>query len=313
MGSSSATLSFRTVFTGADVAALEELTHASVELYYIAIVPPLLRFFRKSKTMAFRTPEADSGIKDREREFHDRRFAAAIDPRASLSKYYSVTCESKELYRATIRTSAPSGSRVLEYGCGDVTGNIPFYKLLNCEFYGIDISPEAIKKARTTAEDEDFSARYSVEDAESTNLPSDFFDLAMGSGILHHLNIDRAMKELRRVTKQAGCCVFFEPLGHNPLINLFRSLTPKVRSSDEHPLREEDFETMARYFRRVEVSYFHFFALGAVIFRRTGLFNRLLEICSRLDAYLTRRYEWFGKFCWICVIRLSQPIKNSDT
>ena len=260
--------------------------------------------------MALSTSEMDSGIKEREREFHDRRFAAEIDPRASLSKYYSVTHESKEFYRSIIRMSAPTGSRILEYGCGEATENIEFYKSLDCEFFGIDISPEAIKKAKATAEAKGFSAKYSVEDAERTTLPSDFFDLSMGSGILHHLNIEKSMAELRRITKRSGCCVFFEPLGHNILINLFRSFTPKFRSSDEHPLRNRDFDTMKRYFRRVDVSYFHFFALGAVLFRRTSLFDGALRLFLAIDSHLTKKSSWFGKYCWVCVIRLSDPLKD---
>jgi len=57
-----------------------------------------------------------------------------------------------------------------------------------------------------------------------------------GSGTLHHLYIDAAFKELVRVLKPNGCVVFFEPLGHNFLINLYRKLTPSMHSEDEHPL-----------------------------------------------------------------------------
>jgi SAM-dependent methyltransferase len=247
-------------------------------------------------------------VKAREREFHDQRFGAESDPRSTLSKYYLVTQESRELYRSLIRTNAPEGSTVLEYGCGD-GANFNFYKSLKCDFYGIDISSEAIKKAGAAATSQGLQCKYSVADAENTNFESDFFDLVLGSGILHHLDIDKSLAELSRVTKQTGCCVFFEPLGHNPLVNMFRALTPKVRSQDEHPLRDRDLETMKRYFAIVDISYFHFFGLAAVLFRGTRFFAKALSRFGQLDAYFVRRFGWFGKYCWICVIRLSNPVK----
>jgi ubiquinone/menaquinone biosynthesis C-methylase UbiE len=247
-------------------------------------------------------------VKTREREFHDQRFGAESDPRSDLSKYYSVTQESRELYRSLIRAHAPAGSKVLEYGCGD-GANFNFYKSLNCDFYAIDISSEAIKKAAVAAASRGFECKYSVADAEHTDFDTDFFDLVLGSGILHHLDIDKSLAELSRMTKQTGSCVFFEPLGHNPLINTFRALTPKVRSQDEHPLRNRDLETMKRYFGSVEISYFHFFSLAAAPFRGTRFFDKAIRRLGRLDAFFVRKFGWFGKYCWICVIRMSNPLK----
>jgi ubiquinone/menaquinone biosynthesis C-methylase UbiE len=250
----------------------------------------------------------ESDVKAREREFHDQRFGAECDPRSALSNYYSVTQESREFYRSLIRTNAPEGSKVLEYGCGD-GANFDFYKSLKCDLYGIDISSEAIKKAGAAATSRGLQCNYSVADAENTNFDSDFFDLVLGSGILHHLDIDKSLAELSRVTKRTGSCVFFEPLGHNPLINMFRALTPKLRSQDEHPLRDRDLATMKRYFGTVDISYFLFFGLAAVLFRSTRFFGKALRRFGQLDAYFVRRFGWFGKYCWICVIRMSNPVK----
>lgn len=249
-----------------------------------------------------------STVKDREREFHDQRFGSSVDPRSGLSKYYSITEKSQNFYRDLIRTSAPAGGKVLEYGCGNVAGNIEFYKSLTCDFCGIDLSAEAIKKAQTAAIAGDFPSTYIVADAEDTGLEQGSFDFVMGSGILHHLDINQSMAELRRLLKPGGCCVFFEPLGHNPVINLFRILTPRLRSRDEHPLRERDLKTMKQYFRRIDVAYFHCFDLLAVLFRRTNLFEKAVGRFSQLDANLIERFPRFRKYCWICVVRMSDPV-----
>jgi ubiquinone/menaquinone biosynthesis C-methylase UbiE len=62
--------------------------------------------------------------------------------------------------------------------------------------------------------------------AEATTFPDNSFDLICGSSILHHLNLDKACAEIRRILRPDGGAVFIEPLGHNPLINMFRKLTP---------------------------------------------------------------------------------------
>ena len=248
-----------------------------------------------------------SAIKTREREFHNMRFGAVEDSRAKVRKYYSVLEDARICYKSLIAANVFHGARVLEYGCG--TGeDLEFSRSLDCDFYGIDISPEAIKKAVARAEAAGFPARYAVGDAESTNFDCGFFDLVMGKAIIHHLDIDKAMAELGRITKPTGCCIFIEPLGHNPVVNLFRLLTPTLRSPDEHPLRERDIQILGRYFRGVEVSYFGFFSLAAIAFRGTRwcdiAFNRL----SQLDRLFLKRFHWFRKYSWYSVIKVSCPL-----
>ena len=42
--------------------------------------------------------------------------------------------------------------------------------------------------------------------------------------------------------------VFYEPLGTNPMIRLYRRLTPRLRSADEHPLVDADVALARRSF-----------------------------------------------------------------
>jgi SAM-dependent methyltransferase len=169
-----------------------------------------------------------------------------------------------------------------------------FHITLDCEFYGLGISPEAIKKAETAARELGFNATYLVADAENTTLDKDSFDIIIGSGILHHLNLDNALAELRRITKKSGCCIFTEPLGYNPMINLFWALTPRLRSSDEHPRMNDDFHKMKEYFGKVDIFYFHFFSFGAVLFRKTPFFEGIRRRLARLrlmnEKCSTRHY-----------------------
>ena len=88
---------------------------------------------------------------------------------------------------------------------------------------GIDISDVAIEKARGASRAAGIeNAEYRRMNAEFLEFDDNSFDLICGTAILHHLDLTRAYSELARVLKPGGLAVFMEPLGHNPLINVYR-------------------------------------------------------------------------------------------
>ena len=52
-----------------------------------------------------------------------------------------------------------------------------------------------------------------------------------------------------------------EPLGTNPLINLYRKLTPRSRTADEHPFVTKDFDFIKSTLGTVTVKYYGFISL----------------------------------------------------
>ena len=137
-------------------------------------------------------------------------------------------------------------------------------------------------------------------------FPAQHFDLVRGSGILHHLDLHRALTALTRVLKSDGRAVFFEPLGHNPLVNLYRRLTPGMRSLDEHPLREEDLQRIAAAFAQADFRFYCLSSLLAVPFRRRPGFGRLLKLCEAIDRPLFT-IPALRQQAWIVVAQLSRP------
>lgn len=101
--------------------------------------------------------------------------------------------------------------------------------------------------------------------------------------------------------------MFSEPLGHNPAINLFRRLTPKLRTADEHPLVKRDFDLMHKYFEVVEVKHFYLFTLLTVALRKTPFFGRAYQAMLRFDDFLISRFPRLGLHAWICIITLRRP------
>lgn len=246
---------------------------------------------------------ADDDRVERERVYHDARYADETRERAG--KYYETASESADAYlsRLTVRP----GDRVLEYGCG--TGSAAFdLAAQHAEVVGIDISPVAVEAASSTARERALgSVSFQLMNAESLTFPDREFDLVCGSGVLHHLDLSRAFPEVARVMRPGGRATFFEPMGHNPVINLYRRLTPKMRTSDEHPLLMDDFEMARRSFGTVRCECFMLLALAATPFRRLPFGSWMRRRLAAVDRWLFRRSALARRWAWTVVIDLSNP------
>jgi SAM-dependent methyltransferase len=99
-------------------------------------------------------------------------------------------------------------------------------------------------------------------------FPDDSFDVVYGGGILHHLEFERALSEVRRVLKPGGLMLFEEPLNINPVGKFVRWLTPKARTEDERPLQNAELNLCARGFA-MKSRYVQFMSVPAGVL--TGL------------------------------------------
>lgn len=246
---------------------------------------------------------------EREREFHDRRFAEDGERQQKVGKFYQIT-KSVKRAKEKILFDSSKGAKVIEYGCG--TGSYAFdLAQQGAELVtGIDISSVAIDKARTVAQERGVTDNTSFEvmNAENLEFPDDSYDLICGSGILHHLDLDLAMDSVVKVLRTDGKAVFLEPLGHNFLINLYRRLTPSIRSEDEHPLLAKDLAAFKQRFQRVNIQYFYLTSLGASFVAGKPGFNLVLKSLELLDSALLK-IPGIKRQAWMVLIELSEPIK----
>lgn len=244
---------------------------------------------------------------DAEREFHNRAFSE--DVRSAVGKFYSVIRSSRAFYEGFLADRA-QGARALEYGCGP--GSYAFFLARRgAQVTGIDISETAIEQARAQAHEEQLPIEFRVMNAERLEFPDGSFDLICGTGVIHHLDLRAAFAELARTMKPEGAAVFVEPLGHNPLINLYRSRTPALRTRDEHPLLLRDLDLARSFFRRVEPHFFHLASLLGVPFRERPWFGRLLGALDATDRTLFRLPP-LRRFAWQVVIVLAEPDRSRD-
>ncbi len=141
-----------------------------------------------------------------------------------------------------------SGKRVLDYGCGWGAESVR-YLATGARVYGIDISRRFVESARAlvgTQCPDHCRYDFDVMDAHQLLFNEEEFDYVIGNGILHHLNQEIALREVYRVLRPGGEAIFFEPLADNPLLKLFRWLTPDARTADERPLTGKDLAEYSR-------------------------------------------------------------------
>jgi len=156
-----------------------------------------------------------------------------------------------------------------------------------------------------------------VSAAETLNVPSNAFDVAYVANTIHHVTNKPALfQQLRRALKPGGMFVAFDPLGYNPVIDVYRWMATRVRTEDEAPLTFADLELAAQYFEGVGhrefwiaslALFLKYFAIDRLhpnqdrywkrIFRETPQSLRWWMPLRRLDDCLTcvpglRRLAW---------------------
>jgi ubiquinone/menaquinone biosynthesis C-methylase UbiE len=203
----------------------------------------------------------------------------------------------------------PAGKTVLDYGCGYGLIVDRLVERGAREVVGVDISEKLVEEARARAAAAGITdrTRFLVADAHDTRLPDSSFDLVLGIAILHHLDLDRALKEIRRLLRPGGRAVFMEPLWHNPLLRLGRWLTPAARTEDEHPLTEADWKACAAVFpgfrhHERELTTVPLMPLNLVL--PASMQRRLARRLHALDERLLARWPVLGKHCRITFLVL---------
>jgi ubiquinone/menaquinone biosynthesis C-methylase UbiE len=236
-----------------------------------------------------------------EKHFHDRKYAGE-----KRKNYYDLGFKSIIFNRLVSKLGNIEDKKVLEFGCGEGW----FTKILaakGAEVWAFDISDEAVIKNIAKMETFDFKYEVHVNQmtAEKLAYEDDMFDLIVGNAILHHTELDASIKEIKRVLKKNGKAFFLEPLGHNPLLNLYRKLTPHLRSRDEVPLKIHDFSIFESSFPRFEHEEYYLtaiFALFFYFFRSEKLMLKTRDFLHIIDSQILSLFPDARKYCWYSIL-----------
>ena len=185
-------------------------------------------------------------------------------------------------------------SKVLEIGCG-IAQNTPI-STTKFNYVGIDCSKTAINKCKRKFKSNQ-NYKFIEDDAHNLSFLNKTFDFTYGVGVLHHLNLDSAINEIKRVTKSNNI-MFLEPLNGNPLLMLYRYLTPSSRSPDEKPLSSKDLELINKKLNGVDIHYYGLTTLLLALFHSKRIYNFLFYVDSMLS-----KISFLRPFFWAVIIK----------
>ena len=149
----------------------------------------------------------------------------------SNMKFYSITKSSEEFQYEWLKERCAPHIKVLDFGCGNGENGV-FGAQCGAEVIGIDLSPEGVANANLNAKRFGVAdhCRFEVMDGEDMTFQDNTFDIGVEYGVLHHVDLDKAMMELNRVLKPGGEMICVEALKHNPVIDWYRRKTPHLRN-----------------------------------------------------------------------------------
>lgn len=268
----------------------------------------------------------DGARLERESRFHDE-WAGGVDPAEVAVDAAFEACTAPEHRHILERLGDLKGLRLLDLGSGLGEASVYFAKR-GAKVTSCDLSPGMLALTRRVAALHGVSVETHEGSAERTGLPADSFDVVYAGNLLHHVDVAAALDEIRRVLKPGGRFATWDPLAHNPAINVYRRMSPAVHTPDEHPLTMADLRLFDARFEGVERRGFWLTTL--LIFVKFWLVDRadpaterywklildrerslrpLYSPLAALDRVLLALCPWLTRWCWNIVMMGRKPAR----
>ncbi len=258
-------------------------------------------------------------ILKKEEDFHDG-WASSINLDEVMVDEFFEACTSPENKLIMEKLGDVRGKKILELGCGAGEASVYFAKK-GATVTATDISNGMLKVV------DDLAARHGVSletrQCYSHTIPfqDGKFDIVYAANLLHHIDLEPTLREIKRVLKTGGIFVGWDPLAHNPLINIYRRKAKLVRTDDEHPIRINQLDLFRENFSEFEYKATWFFTLW--IFLKFYLVDRIdpnkerywkkilidhkklektYSKLEKVDKTLLRFFPFFRKYCWNIII-----------
>ena len=190
----------------------------------------------------------------------------------------------------------------LDYGCGHGMAAVVMARA-GARVSAFDLSPGYVNEAFARANANGVQVECVTADGEQLPFADASFDVVWGNAILHHLDLAKSGRELKRVLKPDGVAVFCEPWGGNPLLNFARRALPypgKDRTPDEQPLTRRDLRPLRAAFGSIEIQGYQLFGM----LRRVWRHPRILKHLDAVDEQLLRAFPALKNCCRYVVLVL---------
>lgn len=255
----------------------------------------------------------------REKGFHNE-WARTILPEGIKVRESFEACTAVENRFALKEMGDISGKKILDVGCGAGETSI-YFAMQGAKVWACDVSEEFLKLALRLASQYQVCLHTVQIDAGRLPFRDGSFDFVFGNGILHHVELLSATRELARVLKKGGKALFVEPLPYNPVINVYRFMARAVRSEDERPLSFAKLRAIRSFFSSYHHREFWFATLliflyfffikgwhpGRVrywkkVIEDADSFEKLFVFLQRIDDFVLKYFPFVRPLCWNTVL-----------
>jgi len=187
------------------------------------------------------------------------------------------------------------GMTVLELGCGAGYFTRELARS-GAEVVAIDVSPELLEIAKANCSAP--NVQYQLQNAYALSYPEGVFDSVVGSSVLHHLEVEKALRDAYRVLKRGGKIYFTEPNMLNPQIAIQKNIPWVKRKLGDSPDETAFFRWPLKRllertgYRDVRIDPFDFLhpKTPAALIDRVKAFGRFLENAPGISEFAGSLY-----------------------
>ena len=184
---------------------------------------------------------------------------------------------------------AIEGSDFIEIGCVSGYDAINYCKYAK-SYICVDISDVEIDNCNALSIE---NAEFHCVDGHKLPAKDKSIDFVIVNSLPHHLDLETSFEENCRVFSDSEALIFREPLGTNPVFQIYRMMIPSARTEDERPFTFHDLRLMNKYFLFNEkVQWFGFLPILSAFYRNDNIRKLLTEIDRLLSKTPLRYLFW---------------------
>lgn len=239
--------------------------------------------------------KSSAAIHSRESEFHDQW---ALDtPISQITVRETFEAPTAVENRAILALMGDlRGKRLLDVGAGLGESSV-YFALQGADVTALDLSPRMVDCAIALGRAHGVSIRGVVQSGERLDVPGEHFDIVYVANTIHHVtDKDLLFRQVHRALKVGGRFFSYDPLGYNPIIEIYRRMATRVRTEDEAPLTFADVEIARKYFPNLQ--HREFWILTLSLFLKYYIIDRVHPNSERYWKKIlleTTRTLWWWK------------------
>jgi ubiquinone/menaquinone biosynthesis C-methylase UbiE len=251
----------------------------------------------------------------REEAFHDD-WANSIDiKKIKVDDYFEVATAPENRYIIK-NLGSVKGKTILELGCGAGEASVYFAKQ-GAIVTATDLSQGMLDVTMRLAAIHGTQVSTVKTPAAPLPFPDNSFDIIYAANVLHHVDLEITLQECKRVLKPGGRFCSWDPLAHNPVINVYRRMAMGVRTKDEHPIKMKQLKYFKNTFKTIDIHttwlfglwiFLRFYFLEKIDPNKERYWKKIIDEHQRLDKLynrlenydrrLLRILPFLKRYCW---------------